>query len=251
VASVPELLERLGAGDPDVRAQVCLEIGQRFQTSASAEREAIIRSLNTILGTDPEQQRRADAALCAGVVAQLEPTPDERERMAQGLHRTIATDHDPTVVLFAVRALPDFDQRDQAIEALTAVLSNQTLLKDDREGHLRMEVFLALGRLGARAIPTLMNWLHTYPEAVMIALSVTGTPQAFRILEEQARSADPHWRSYAVQALGLLGLTDPPQAMREEIKQRLRWRHVDSDPDVRRHAAAALEAIHNTEQDEQ
>lgn len=171
IASTPELLEVLGMRDPSFRTQVKIEIGKRFRVSAPPEQEEIIRSLKMILKTDPKRERRVDAASRLGGFVNFELMPHESEQIAEGFHETIRTDQDPAVVIFAVRALPDFDKSDKATDALLSVLNNKELTKAEPE--LQTETFLSLGKVGESAVPVLAQFLADFPEPVMIALSLS------------------------------------------------------------------------------
>lgn len=235
IKSTPELLEVLGMGDPSFRTQVKIEIGKRFRISVPPEREEIIRSLKMILKTDPKRERRVDAASRLDGFVNFELMPHEREQIAEVFHETIRTDQDPAVVIFAVRALPDFDKGDKAIEALISVLDNKELTK--AEPKLHTETFLSLGKVGESAIPFLVESLADFPEPVMIALSFTKSREALQILDESSRSDDAQIRYYAIHALGLWGSTQSISLEeRRMIKEALSRALHDADKDVREKA---------------
>lgn len=236
--STSVLVESLGTGAHLFRMEVMIEIGKRFDASAPPEREKMIRSLNAILETSPERERRFDAVSRLGGFVNFKPTPGEMEQIAEGLRRAIATDREPGVVLLAVRNLPDFDQSNKGIDALLSVLDNQELL--NKEPDLRTMTFLSFGRVGASAIPFLVNFLEDFPEQVLMGLSFTKNSVALEIIEESSRSKDSQVRYHAVHALGLYLYGSIRGVSVEEkriVKKALLRALHDADKDVRKKAA--------------
>lgn len=241
--STGQLIATLGQGGPVADVKICMEVGRRFRAAPPPQRPAILSRLFTMLESAPEPASRFGAIACLAGMVSSPVDPDSRAAISEMLRTVFSTERDTAILAAAVRMLPDVDRSESSLDLLSGVLNNPQLLRADPK--LAKEALLSAGRFGPVAVPFLIRFLPTHPEASMIGLAATGSEEAVERLVREATSSDPDRRYPAVHALGLSAgaesLSPETQAL---IRQTLQTAaRADSDPDVRQKAAERLREV--------
>ena len=231
-----QLMAALGRGGANEGVQICLEIVRRFRESTPTERSATLSQLAVVLESDPQPDPRFGAIACLAGLVSAPVDPDTQAAVAEIVRNVLSAESDPTILTAALRLMPDVDRSQRALIQLSDLLNNLKLMQ--AHPGLAKEALLSAGRFGPHAIPLLMSFLPTFPEASMIALSATGGEEAVNVLIKEASGSDADRRYYAVHALGLCTgseeLSDENRAV--IIRTLERAAQTDSEPHIRQKA---------------